>query len=67
MTASEVYTAIKKSTEERGYEIVYNINNNHFRQAISQIQSYCECSEETAAEMAQMIKDELENIKKGWK
>ena len=63
MTVHEVYTAIRRSNEEKCYAIVYLINNNKLPEAVSRIQSCFECNEETAAETAQMIKMDLDRIK----
>lgn len=63
MSVQEVYTAIRKSNEEKCYAIVYLINSNRIPEATTQIQSCFECNEETAVEVAQMIKMDLDKAK----
>lgn len=63
MSAQEVYKAIHKSNEEECYNIVYLINNNEIEEAASQIQSCFGCDDQTAVEVAHMIKNDLTNKK----
>lgn len=63
VTVHEVYTAIRKSNEAKCYTMVYLINNNKFPEAISRIRNCFDCTEETAAEAAHMIKMDLDKAK----
>ena len=63
MLTQEVYTAIRKSNEEKCYAMVYLINNNKIPEAVSRIKSCFECDEETAIEVALMIKFDLDKAK----
>ena len=63
VTVNEVYTAIRRSNEEKCYTIVYLINNSKLPEAVSLIQGCFRCNEKTAAEAAHMIKMDLEKIK----
>ncbi len=59
MTASEVYTAIYKSNEDKCYEIVYLINNNKIKEAVHKILSIFDCDESAAEEVAYRFKEKL--------
>ena len=63
VTVHEVYMAIRKSSEEKCYTIVYLINNNKIPEAVRRIQSCFDCNEETAAETAHMLKMDLDRVK----
>lgn len=63
MTTKEIYISIRKSNQEKAYQIVYDINNNRIREAITQIQEWYQCDEATAAEAADLLKTDLEQIK----